>query len=264
MNDLERILKEQAAKDRRSKLRLNRRFIVVEGISHNLGDIAPLDEIKELKNKYKYRLLVDESLSFGVLGQSGRGAAEHFDLKPSDVEIAAASMGNALGSIGGFCAGDRDIVDHQRLSGLGYCFSASLPPYLATSAICALQQMQQQPLVSQVQQNAQFMRKLLKQIPQLKVHGLPRDNVAPVIHVQLANPPQEIWQGKALLQRVVEDAFEKEGVFFSVHRLSDLDKAYVNTPASLCISVTAQHSHNDIEKAAAALQRACSRCFSSS
>lgn len=42
--------------------------------------------------------------------------------------------GNALGSIGGFCAGDREIVDHQRLSGLGYCFSASLPPFLATGA----------------------------------------------------------------------------------------------------------------------------------
>ena len=80
-----------------------------------------------------------------------------------------AHAGNALGSIGGFCAGDRDIVDHQRLSGLGYCFSASLPPYLATSAICALQQMQQQPLVSQVRDNARHMRKLLKDIPQLKV-----------------------------------------------------------------------------------------------
>lgn len=50
----------------------------------------------------------------------------------------AARAGNALGSVGGFCAGDREIVDHQRLSGLGYCFSASLPPFLATAAIGAL------------------------------------------------------------------------------------------------------------------------------
>lgn len=78
--------------------------------------------------------------------------------------------GNSLGSIGGFCAGDRDIVDHQRLSGLGYCYSASLPPYLATAAICALKSMQKQPdLVQSVSENAKTMRKLLQQIEGLQV-----------------------------------------------------------------------------------------------
>lgn len=46
--------------------------------------------------------------------------------------------GNALSSVGGFCCGNHEMVDHQRLSGLGYCFSASLPPYLATASIGAL------------------------------------------------------------------------------------------------------------------------------
>ena len=75
------------------RLRLNRRFIVVEGISQNLGDIPPLDQIIQLKEKFKYRLVLDESLSFGVLGATGRGAAEHFGIKPEQVEIVAASMG---------------------------------------------------------------------------------------------------------------------------------------------------------------------------
>lgn len=75
------------------RLRLNRRFIVVEGISQNLGDIAPLDQIFKLKERFKYRLVLDESLSFGVLGDTGRGAAEHFGLKPGQIEIVAASMG---------------------------------------------------------------------------------------------------------------------------------------------------------------------------
>lgn len=78
------------------RLRLNRRFIVVEGISQNLGDIAPLDKIFELKEKFKYRLIVDESLSFGVLGDTGRGAAEYFGLEPGQVEIVAASMGRCM------------------------------------------------------------------------------------------------------------------------------------------------------------------------
>lgn len=65
----------------------------MEGISENRGDITPLDEIYKLKEKYKYRMVLDESLSLGVLGATGRGAAEHFDLKPGQVELVAASMG---------------------------------------------------------------------------------------------------------------------------------------------------------------------------
>lgn len=61
-------------------------------------------------------------------------------------------------------------MDHQRLSGLGYCFSASQPPYLATAAIDALDRLQQQPQLAQaVASNAKRMRKLLNQVPGLKV-----------------------------------------------------------------------------------------------
>ena len=96
----------------------------------------------------------------------------------------------------------------------------------------------------------------------LQVHGGPNDDVSPLIHVQLEQPLETIWQGKALLQQVVNDAYQKEGVLFTVHRLSDLDKAYSKTPASICVAVTAQHSQADMQKAADALQKACSRCFS--
>ena len=75
---------------------LNRRFIVVEAVYKALGDLAPLAAIARLKHKYKFRLVVDESLAFGVLGASGRGACEHFGLQPEDVEIICASMGQPL------------------------------------------------------------------------------------------------------------------------------------------------------------------------
>ena len=75
-----------------------------------------------------------------------------------------------MASIGGFCAGEREVVDHQRLSGLGYCFSASLPPYLATAAIDALDRLDQSPeLAQKVTHNAAHMRQLLQRIPGLKV-----------------------------------------------------------------------------------------------
>lgn len=93
------------------------------------------------------------------------------------------------------------------------------------------------------------------------MHGAPSDDASPVIHVQLQHGPDAIWEGKALLQRVVADACEHEGVLFTVHRLSDLDKAYVKTPASICVAVTAQHSQKDLENAADALRNACKRCL---
>lgn len=66
---------------------------MVEGLYKATGDLAPLAEITKLKHKYKFRLVVDESLGFGTLGKRGRGACEHFGLQKQDVEIICASMG---------------------------------------------------------------------------------------------------------------------------------------------------------------------------
>jgi len=79
---------------------------------------------------------VDESFSFGTLGTTGRGAIELYGKKiTEDVEIVIISLENSLASIGGMCVGDMEVVDHQRLSGAGYCFSASAPPFVAVAAM---------------------------------------------------------------------------------------------------------------------------------
>ena len=62
------------------------------------------------------------------------------------VDMICASMSTALGSIGGFCVGEQEVVEHQRLSGLGYCFSASLPPYLANAADTVLTMLEVGPV----------------------------------------------------------------------------------------------------------------------
>jgi Aminotransferase class I and II len=83
MADLERVLCEVTALDMKgtSRATRQRRFITVEGVYANYGDIAPLDEIVALKNKYNFRLVLDESASLGTLGDSGRGALEHFGVR---------------------------------------------------------------------------------------------------------------------------------------------------------------------------------------
>ena len=84
------------------------------------------------------------------------------------------NAGNALASVGGFCAGDREIVDHQRLSGLGYCFSASLPPFLATAAVGALDVLESQAtaLLPALAGNAQLLRSKLAEVSGLFPNAL--------------------------------------------------------------------------------------------
>ena len=73
-----------------------RRFIITEGIFRNTGEIAPLQEIIQLKEKYCYRIIVDESMSFGTIGKTGRGVTEHFGIPIKDVEIILVAMDTSL------------------------------------------------------------------------------------------------------------------------------------------------------------------------
>ena len=141
-----------------------RRFIVVEGLYKNRGTVPPLDEIVKVKAEYCYRLIVDESFSFGTLGPNGKGALDHFGLTPMvDAEIITLSLENSIGSIGGVCVGSEEVVDHQRLSGAGYCFSASAPPFLASAAIASIQRIKNNPmLLERVRRNRDIMYRTLR------------------------------------------------------------------------------------------------------
>lgn len=81
MQDLENVLARVGLQRKKQKKPLARQFIVVEGVYANVGDICPLHDLLALKLKYKYRLIVDESHSFGVLGKRGAGICDHFDVK---------------------------------------------------------------------------------------------------------------------------------------------------------------------------------------
>ncbi|KAL7060749.1 hypothetical protein AAHC03_09653 [Spirometra sp. Aus1] len=144
MQHLEELLLEQAREDVKDpkKARQTRRFFAVEGLYLDYGDICPLPRLIELKYEHKVRIIMDESISFGVLGPTGRGITEYFNVPVEQIDILTGSLETALGLCGGFCAGTHFVVDHQRLSGQGYCFSASLPPLLAAAAENAIERLQ--------------------------------------------------------------------------------------------------------------------------
>ncbi|KAF5292962.1 hypothetical protein FQR65_LT11079 [Abscondita terminalis] len=143
-SDLEAKLKEYEKKEKQKK-KIFSKFLIVEGIYGSTGTICPLPKLMELREKYKLRIFIDETISFGVLGKTGRGITEHFGVDRSDVDMIMGSLEGSLGSIGGFCVGASVIVEHQRLSSLGYCFSASLPPFLSQVAISALDIFEKDP-----------------------------------------------------------------------------------------------------------------------
>ena len=147
MEDLERLLKQQQEEDKKNpkKAKVTRRFLVCEGLYINYGDICPLPELIALKEKYKVRIFMDESVSFGVLGEKGKGVTEYYNIPIEEVDMICVSLENAMASIGGFCCGRAYVIDHQRLSGQGYCFSASQPAMMATAAMKALEILQAKP-----------------------------------------------------------------------------------------------------------------------
>jgi serine palmitoyltransferase len=112
----------------------------------------------ELKLRYKFRLILDETWSFGVLGRTGRGVTEHQNVDPAEVDMIVGSLAGPLIAGGGFCAGSEEVVHHQRISAAAYTFSAALPALLSTTASESLNILQNSPeLVTQLRENIRVM-----------------------------------------------------------------------------------------------------------
>ena len=127
MADLEAQL--QAAKDCRCKL------IVTDGVFSMDGNVCPLDKIYELAQKYDAMVMVDESHSAGVVGVTGRGVTERFNLK-GQIEIITGTLGKAFGgAMGGFTTGKKEIIDMLRQRSRPYLFSNSMAPGLVAAGI---------------------------------------------------------------------------------------------------------------------------------
>ena len=134
MADLEAQL--VAAKDCRFKL------IVTDGVFSMDGNVAPLDKIYDLAQKHGAMVMVDESHSAGVVGKTGRGVTERYDLM-GKIEIITGTLGKAFGgAIGGFTTGKKEIIDMLRQRSRPYLFSNSIPPMVAAAGIEALNIMQ--------------------------------------------------------------------------------------------------------------------------
>ena len=127
MEDLENQLKKAQAQ--------RFRLIVTDGVFSMDGNVAPMDKIYELAQKYNAMVMVDESHSAGVVGKTGRGVTEQYDLR-GKIEIITGTLGKAFGgAIGGFTTGKKEIIAMLRQRSRPYLFSNSIPPMVAAAAI---------------------------------------------------------------------------------------------------------------------------------
>ena len=137
LEDLERLLKKDADKP-------GGRMIVTDGVFSMSGHIADLPGLVKLAKKYGARIVVDDAHATGVLGENGRGTAEHFGLE-DEVDLIIGTFSKSFASVGGFMTGPREVVNWVKHKARPFIFTAALPAMQMAAALQALHIMQDEP-----------------------------------------------------------------------------------------------------------------------
>ncbi|KAL2128241.1 hypothetical protein VTI74DRAFT_9455 [Chaetomium olivicolor] len=259
---MRKVVKEQAGK------KLTRRFIVTEALFETTGDINNLPKLIELKEKYKFRLMLDETWSFGVLGRTGRGLTEAQNVDPSQVDMIVGSLAGPLCAGGGFCAGTKDVVEHQRVSSTAYTFSAALPAMLAVTASESLNLLQSNPeILLQCRENIRLMKAQLDPRSDWVICTSAPENPIMILTLKpevVKARRLTIEDQERLLQECVDEALANgvlitrlKGMPISQHA-SLKDGIYPVTPA-LKVCVTSGLSKKDVEKAGVTIRHAITK-----
>lgn len=120
------------------------KLIIFDAVYSMDGDVANLPGISRLAKKYGAKIMADEAHSIGVLGKTGHGIEEHFNLKGA-VDIHMGTLSKTVPSIGGYLAGDKDLINYLKHNSRPFIFSASLPPVAAATAIACLEVIEDEP-----------------------------------------------------------------------------------------------------------------------
>ena len=229
MADLEDKLR--AAKHTRLKL------IFTDGVFSMEGDIARLPDIVALARKYDAVVAVDDSHATGVLGRSGRGTAEHYDMS-GQVDIITSTLGKALGgAAGGFTAGPTALADYLTQRSRPQLFSNALPPTVAGSALAAVRHLEHHPeLVTRLHENARYFRERL-----LALGFKPLPGETPIVPVILGETAQAIRMSEALLN---------EGVFVTGFGYPVVPQGH----ARIRCQLSAAHTRDDLDFALSAFR----------
>ena len=230
MADLDQKL--TAARDRRT------RMVITDGVFSMEGSIAPLPDLVELCRRHDAVLVVDDSHGTGVLGEHGRGTAEHFGLL-GEIDVITSTLGKALGgAAGGFVAGSAALCDFLTQRARPQLFSNALPPTVAMSALASIEFLEAHPeRVATLRNSARYFR---EQLLELGFKPLPGET--PIIPVILGETAAAIQMSELLLA---------EGVFVTGfgHPVVPQGQARVRC------QISAAHTREDLDQALAAFKK---------
>ena len=230
--ELEEMLSEDAEKPYRV------RMIVTDGVFSMEGDQAPLETLVDLARRYDALLFVDDCHGHGVVGAGGRGTAEACGVL-GEVDVVTGTLGKALsGSVGGFIAGSRVMVEYLRQKARPYTFSNSLPPAVAAAALASIRLLQRDPApVERLRENTLYFR---EQIGELGFTTIPGEH--PIVPVMLG----EASLAMDMSTRLLEEGVYVKGLWFPVVPPGE---------ARLRAQVSAAHTRDQLDRALTAFER---------
>lgn len=221
-----------AAQDRRTRL------VITDGVFSMEGSIARLPELRELCDRYNAVLMVDDSHATGVLGQHGRGTAEHYGML-GQVDIITSTLGKALGgAAGGFVAASDAVCDYLTQRARPQLFSNALPPTVAASALASVQYLEAHPeRVETLRSNARYFREHL-----IEDGFHPLAGETPIIPVILGETAAAIEMSRLLLD---------QGVFVTGFGYPVVPQG----EARIRCQISAAHTREDLDEALAAIRK---------
>jgi len=218
-----------------------KKLVITDGVFSMEGDIAPLPQIVELAGRYGAIMMVDDAHASGVLGKSGRGTIDHFGLH-GKVDIQVGTLSKAIGAMGGYVCGSRDLIEYLYHRARPFLFSTSHPPAVAATCLAAFDILEKEP---------QWMERLWKNTRFFK-EGLDKLGFNTGFSETPINP---VIVGKGELAMNFADELFKEGVFAQ-------GIGYPTVPESksrIRTIVTATHSREQLQYALDVMQRTAKR-----
>lgn len=207
------------------------KIIVTDGIFSMEGDIAKLDEIVQLSEKYNASIMVDDAHGLGVLGRKGEGTAEHFQVTDK-VDLIMGTFSKSLASLGGFIAGNNNVIEYIKHHARSLMFSASMTPSSAAATIAALDLIETEPEhIKRLWDNTAYAKNLIQNA------GLEIGNTeSPIIPIYIRNSEQTFLVSKVL---------QENGVFVN----PVVSPAVPFEDSLIRFSLMATHTHEQIDLA---------------
>ena len=222
-NDIEKL--EQLLREAQG---FNKKAIITDSVFSMDGDIAPLDKLVGLAQKYDCLVMIDEAHGLGVLGENGKGAAEHFGLA-TEIDIQMGTFSKAAGAFGAYCCGSKELIDYLVNKARSFIYTTGMPPSVAAASLRGLEIIREEPQRRQkLWDNTRFL------LNGLRKAGFDTLNTAtPIIPIVVKEAQTAVTFSQELFER---------GIFVSAIRPPTVPAH----TARLRVTVMATHTREDL------------------